>query len=87
MNRKHVPFRCDVEMCERKPYMEMYNLDEHSWSYLCRWHYILDRFKNNNNHGFCKVDTDSEILHDIRDTMEYLEYEVEEIRELIEKRE
>lgn len=29
--------------CGKKPYCEVYRIGIHSWSYLCRWHYILDR--------------------------------------------
>lgn len=52
-------FRCDKKtrkgICGRKPYMEVYwkgscNDPEcpcnRHWSYLCRYHYYIDRIKN-----------------------------------------
>lgn len=28
--------------CGKKPYCEVFLTGKHSWSWLCRWHYILD---------------------------------------------
>jgi len=84
--RKNVPFRCDVNECSRKPYMEMYDLENHTWSYMCRWHYYLDRFKKNKKHGYCRVDSQIELLNEIRDSMFYLECEIEEMKQEIRKK-
>lgn len=35
---------CDFHgVCKRKPYAEVYNLQTHSWSFLCRYHYYRER--------------------------------------------
>lgn len=50
--------------CGRKPYCEVYIAGTHSWSYLCRWHYIVDRLlcllRRRKNHGYYILDGDEE---------------------------
>lgn len=63
---KEVEYSCDKWIyltharCGIKPYVEVYLLDEHSWSYLCRWHYYMDRLKCKifriKSHGYWKVE-------------------------------
>jgi len=78
--KKNIPFRCDAKGCNRFPYMEMYDLDEHKWYYLCRIHYIIDRLKNGNKHGYAKVDTVREMLDGLRQDLFNLELEVISLR-------
>lgn len=57
----NLPFRKTYSSkCRRKPYVEVYLLNTFSWSYLCRWHYWMDRLKCKilriESHGYCKVD-------------------------------
>lgn len=61
-------FTCDQWMrirkvkhvCGRKPYCEVYPFEKHTWSYLCRWHYILDRLycilTRDKTHGYYILD-------------------------------
>lgn len=48
--------------CGRKPYCEVL-IVHHSWSYLCRWHYILDvmwcKIFRNKSHGYYILDPDA----------------------------
>ena len=82
-------FKCDIFGCTRKPYMEMYDLKEHSWSYLCFWHYIKDRLKRNDNHGYCRVNTQREDICEILESIFELETEITDIqmklKEIMEK--
>lgn len=50
-------FKCDWEgTCNKKPYCEVYNINDNSWSYLCRWHYyhdlIRNKFRKENKRGY-----------------------------------
>lgn len=38
--KKSKPF--EDGRCKKKPYCEVFKLGVHSWSYLCRWHFIID---------------------------------------------
>ena len=47
-----------IATCGRKPYMEVYP-DNGTWSYLCFWHYIIDRIKCfifREKHGYCDAE-------------------------------
>jgi len=81
-----LPFRCDVNGCSRIPYVEVISTTDHCWSYLCFWHYILDRLKRHKDRGYCKVNKSIQVLHEIRDTVEYLDWEIEEIKKILEER-
>jgi len=78
-----VKYVCDIDGCERKPYMEMYDLKSHSWIYLCRWHYYLDRLKRNKYHGYAKADSIYQMMDTIRNNIERMQYDIEEINEKI----
>ena len=78
-------FKCDIEKCERKPYMEMYDLDDHKWKYLCFIHYLKDRWKNHKRHGYCRVETAREELHNIHMDIFELESEILELKQMIEE--
>jgi len=83
MNIKESRFVCDIHKCERKPYMEMYDLENHVWLYLCFFHYIRDRLKRNKKHGYCRVDSVQEMLVEIRQAIFELEAEIIELKEKI----
>ena len=54
--------RCDWKgTCGKLPYAEVYILDgdNHYWSFLCRWHYILDRIRHGHKHGYCILNKES----------------------------
>ena len=34
---------CGDGRCAAKPYCEVYIIGRHSWSYLCRLHFIIDK--------------------------------------------
>ena len=41
--RYHI-LTCDYHgTCKRRPYAEIYNLQSHSWSFLCVFHYYQER--------------------------------------------
>lgn len=44
--------------CGKKPHVEAYP-GNGTWSYLCRWHYWLDRLKHR-GHGYCILDGEDE---------------------------
>lgn len=48
---------CDYHgKCKRKAYVEVYPGDD-SWSYLCFWHFILEKLRLRKwKYGWCKVD-------------------------------
>ena len=63
-----VDYECDQWLgrkkrrCGKKPYCEVYVTTKHSWSYLCKWHYTLDRIwciiVRNKSHGYYILDPD-----------------------------
>jgi len=72
-------FKCDWEGCERKPYMEVIKPGD-SWSYLCFWHYLYTKFRGDEV-GYCKVDTDRELLENIREEIWEIQLDLIEIKE------
>lgn len=66
MPEDKVEYSCDQwiarrkSRCGRKPHCEVFLISKHSWSYLCRWHYYLDRIwsrlKRNRSHGYYILD-------------------------------
>lgn len=81
-----VPFRCNVEGCNRKPYMELFDMDNSTWSYVCYWHYIKDRLKKKKNHGYCRVDSEMEILIEIRDDIFEIQCDIDDIKKSLRKK-
>ncbi len=69
-------FSCDHEDCERKPYMECFEISDKEdgeigkWWYFCFWHYVWVRFRNlfykDEKLGFARVDTEREAIEHIR---------------------
>lgn len=63
-------FSCDYEDCQRKPYVECFSGENNSWFYFCFWHYLWARltrkFKNEEKLGYCRVDSDRELMERIQ---------------------
>ena len=38
-------YRCDYNNCKKKPYAEVYPRGTSTWSYLCIYHFYLERLK------------------------------------------
>lgn len=53
--------KCDWHgTCKRRPYCEVYHFNgDHYWSFLCGWHYILDRLKHRHKNGYCILNKES----------------------------
>jgi len=79
-------FSCDYEGCERKPYVECYEIggnenredgEPGKWWWVCFWHYVWIRililFRRQDKIGFAKVDTD-------RESIEHLHQELWDIQ-------
>lgn len=85
-----VKFQCDHGNCNLRPCIERYDINDHSWCYLCKCHYILDlikvRFSRNKSIGYSKVDTDRELAERNSEKLWDLEGDIidmnEEINEL-----
>lgn len=60
-----VEFQCDHGKCKFRPYMERFDMNNHSWCYLCKYHYLLDLIKvkitRDKSIGYAEVDTDREL--------------------------
>jgi hypothetical protein len=74
-------FKCDWKECRHKPYAEIfYNDEEESkWCYLCFWHFIYARLRRDKI-GWCKVDTDREMLEQIREEIWELQSDLMDIK-------
>jgi len=78
-------YSCDFQKrngkrCGKKPYMEVYFNE--GWSYLCFWHYILDRITVNGN-GYCRPDTQREKLESLSLDLFDIKIEIERIKEAL----
>jgi hypothetical protein len=76
-------FGCDYkDNCTKKPYMEAYEVKgkKHAWYYLCFWHYLLTRIKRKGL-GYCKVDTDREMLERIMEEIWDIQGDLIQIKE------
>ena len=88
-------FKCDYykrngDTCNRKPYVEVFvpstEEEDGYWAYLCFWHYLKERIlklfgKSRNDFGWCKVDTNREMLENIMEEIWGIQYDLMEIKE------
>lgn len=53
---------CDYHDCYRPPYVEVFKIKEHAWSYLCKKHYHQEWKKHGNNYGWYELTLKERII-------------------------
>jgi hypothetical protein len=64
--------------------MEAFDTEHSKWWYLCFWHYLFYRIKNDKNMGYATVDTDREAIESLKEELWDIEADLYLIKEKLE---